>query len=137
MGLKLSREPQYILLPILLLPELCYCWALALRSIQNCRKRGIKLNGDDIHLTLPLPTICYAKINHDRSKIYDANFIAKVFNPELIDKAYREGEIKIKDEAIKLGILNQAKINAKKLLGALLKGITKKNIVIDFKKTSD
>ncbi len=111
--------------------------AAACVNLLEVTKDDIKLNGDDIHLTLPVPTICYAKINHDRSKIYDANFIAKVFNPELIDKAYREGEIKIKDEAIKLGILNQAKINAKKLLGALLKGVTKKNIIIDFKKESN
>lgn len=111
--------------------------AAACVNLLEVTKDDIKLNGDDIQLTLPVPTICYAKINHDRSKIYDANFIAKVFNPELIDKAYREGEIKIKDEAIKLGILNQAKINAKKLLGALLKGVTKKNIIIDFKKESN
>jgi hypothetical protein len=63
--------------------------------------------------------------------------MAKVFNPELIDKAYQEGEIKIKDEAIKLGIIDQAKVNAKKLLGALLNGVTKKNIIIDFKKKTD
>ena len=108
--------------------------ATACINLKEVTKNDIKFKDDDIIITLPVPTICYAKINHDRSKIYDENFMAKIFNPELIDKAYQEGEIKIKDEAIKLGIINQAKVNAKKLLGALLNGITKKNIIIDFRK---
>jgi hypothetical protein len=111
--------------------------ATACINLQEVTKDDVSFSGDQINIMLPEPTICYTKINHDRSKIYDENFIARVFNPELIDKAYRDGEIKIKDEAIKLGIIDQAKINAKKLLGALLKGITKKNIIIDFKTQKD
>ena len=107
--------------------------AAACVNLKKVTKEDIKSEGDNIIITLPQPTICYTKINHDRSKIYDANFVARMFNPELIDKAYRQGEIKIKDEAIKLGILDQAKTNAKKLLGTFLKGITKSNIKIEFK----
>ena len=111
--------------------------ATACINLMEVTKNDIKFENDNINLTLPEPTICYTKINHDRSKIYDENFVARIFNPELIDKAYKDGEIKIKDEAIKLGIIDQAKINAKKLLGALLNGVTKKNIVINFKKKTD
>jgi hypothetical protein len=111
--------------------------ATACINLMEVTKNDIKFEDDNINLTLPEPTICYTKINHDRSKIYDENFVARIFNPELIDKAYKDGEIKIKDEAIRLGIIDQAKINAKKLLGALLNGVTKKNIVINFKKKTD
>ena len=111
--------------------------ATACINLMEVTKNDIKFEDDNINLTLPEPTICYTKINHDRSKIYDENFVARIFNPELIDKAYKDGEIKIKDEAIKLGIIDQAKINAKKLLGALLSGITKKNIIINFRKTTN
>ena len=111
--------------------------ATACINLKEVTKDDIKFEGDNINLTLPEPTICYTKINHDRSRIYDENFVARIFNPELIDKAYKDGEIKIKDEAISLGIIGQAKINAKKLLGALLNGITKKNIIINFRKTAD
>ena len=111
--------------------------ATACINLMEVTKNDIKFEDDNINLTLPEPTICYTKINHDRSKIYDENFVARIFNPELIDKAYKDGEIKIKDEAISLGIIDQAKINAKKLLGALLNGVTKKNIVINFKKKTD
>ena len=111
--------------------------ATACINLKAVTKNDIKFEDDNINLTLPEPTICYTKINHDRSKIYDENFVARIFNPELIDKAYKDGEIKIKDEAISLGIIDQAKINAKKLLGALLNGIIKKNIVIDFRKAAD
>ena len=111
--------------------------ATACINLMEVTKNDIKFENDNINLTLPEPTICYTKINHDRSKIYDENFVARIFNPELIDKAYKDGEIKIKDEAIKLGIIEQAKINAKKLLGALLSEITKKNIIINFRKTTN
>ena len=107
--------------------------AAACVNLKEVTKNDIKTEGNDIIITLPPPVICYTKINHDRSKIYDANFTARIFNPELIDKAYKQGEIKIKDEAVKLGILAQAKENARKLLGPFLGGITKKNIKIEFK----
>jgi hypothetical protein len=107
--------------------------ATACVNLKEVAKDDIKTEGDNIIITLPTPVICYAKINHERSKIYDANFTARIFNPELIDKAYRQGEVRIKDEAIKLGILEQAKENARKLLGPFLGGITRKNIKIEFK----
>jgi len=107
--------------------------AAACVNLKEVTKNDIKTEGNDIIITLPPPVICYTKINHDRSKIYDANFTARIFNPELIDKAYKQGEIKIKDEAVKLGILAQAKENARKLLGPFLGGITKKDIKIEFK----
>lgn len=107
--------------------------ASACVNLKEVKNADIKTEGDNIIITLPAPTICYTKINHDRSKVYDANFTARMFNPELIDKAYQQGELKIKDEAIKLGILEQAKVNARKLLGAFLGGITRKNIKIEFK----
>jgi len=76
--------------------------AAACVNLKEVTKNDIKTEGNDIIITLPPPVICYTKINHDRSKIYDANFTARIFNPELIDKAYKQGEIKIKDEAVKL-----------------------------------
>lgn len=110
--------------------------AAACINLMEVTESDIEIKGSELKLTLPLPVICYAKINHERSKVYDANFIARMFNPELIDKAYKNAESKIKDEAIKLGIIDQAKLNAKKLLGALLKSITKRNIIIDFRETN-
>ena len=107
--------------------------ATACIDLEKLTKDDIISVEDSITIFLPQPEICYAKINHERSKVYDENLVAKVFNPELIDKAYKNAEIKIKNEAINLGILVQAKQNAKKLLGALLKGITKKKVIIDFK----
>lgn len=107
--------------------------ATACVHLREVTKSDIKTFGDSIVVTLPEPEICYTKINHDRSKIYDANFVAKIFNPELIDKAYRQGELKIKDEAIKLGIIGQAKASAKKLLEPLLGGIAGKTVKISFK----
>lgn len=107
--------------------------AAACVNLKEVTENDIEITGSELKITLPQPVICYAKINHERSKVYDTNFIARMFNPELIDKAYKNAESKIKDEALKLGIIDQAKTNAKKLLGALLKSISGKNISISFK----
>jgi|SRR3990172_9291759 len=107
--------------------------AAACINLKEVTENDIEITGSELKITLPPPVICYAKINHERSKIYDANFIARMFNPELIDKAYKNAESRIRNEAIKLGIIDQAKTNAKKLLGALFKSISGKNISISFK----
>lgn len=103
-----------------------------------------KVSPEDIHedeknlyLTLPQPEICYAKVNHNQSKIYDMNLTARLLNPELIDEAFKNGENNIKEEALKMGILTQAKENAKKVLAPLFKDISKKNIVINFSDQSN
>ncbi|HKI77358.1 MAG TPA: DUF4230 domain-containing protein [Ignavibacteriaceae bacterium] len=107
--------------------------AAACVDLEKLTKDDIISSEDSITIFLPQPEICYSKINHERSKIYDENFVARVFNPELIDKAYKNAEIKIKSEAINLGILVQARQNAKKIIGAFLRGVTKKKVIIEFK----
>lgn len=107
--------------------------AAACVNLKEVTRDDIKTESDNIIITLPQPEVCYAKVNHNRSKIYDANFVARILNPELIDKAYQSGELRIKDEAIKLGILEQAKESARKLLIPLFEGVTNRNIIIKFK----
>ncbi len=107
--------------------------AAACVNLKDVKSPDIHSDDDNLYIELPPPTICYAKVNHNRSKIYDANFTARLLNPELIDEAYKNAETKIKDEAVKLGILNKARVNAKKMLSALLGGVTDKSVVIQFK----
>lgn len=106
--------------------------AAACIDLKKITSENISEDEENLYLSLPQPEICYAKVNHNQSKIYDINLTARLLNPELIDTAFKNAENKIKDEAIKLGIINQAKENAKKVLVPLLKDIVKKNIVISF-----
>lgn len=86
-----------------------------------------------IRINLPEPEICYVKIDHKNSKVYDINFIARVFNPELIEKSFKNAEDKIKTAALEAGIIEQTKENARKLLKALLAESFEEDIEITFK----
>jgi hypothetical protein len=34
----------------------------------------VEITGDSIHMVLPAPEICYCKIDHQRSRIYNVGF---------------------------------------------------------------
>lgn len=106
--------------------------AAACVDLKKVTKEDIKEDEENLYIKLPQPKICYAKVNHNQSKIYDMNLTARLLNPELIDEAFKNGENSIKEEALKMGILEQAKENAKKVLAPLFKDLSKKNIVISF-----
>lgn len=107
--------------------------ATACIDLSKVGKNDITID-DDIKIVLPKPELCYVKIDHSRSKIYDANFTARILNPELIDEGFKNAETRIKNDAINYGILDQAKVNARKLLIPLFEEITNKKVFISFKK---
>ncbi len=86
----------------------------------------IQITKDLIRIKLPNPEICYTKINHQESKVYDIQ--NEFFNKaELIDKAYALAEKNIEKEARRLKILEQTKANGIRLLKPLLEtGIDRK-----------
>lgn len=95
--------------------------------------KDITTDNDTIFITLPQPEICYAKVNHDKSRVYDINYTARILNPELIDKAFKNAELKIKEAAVKEGILEKTKENGRKFIAALIKTTANKEIVVEFK----
>ncbi|HEX2983859.1 MAG TPA: DUF4230 domain-containing protein [Ignavibacteriales bacterium] len=95
--------------------------------------KDITADNDTIFITLPQPEICYAKVNHDKSRVYDINYTARLLNPELIDKAFKNAELKIKEAAVKEGILEKTKENGRKFIAALIKTTANKEIVVEFK----
>ncbi len=107
--------------------------AAACINLKEVNSEDIHIGRDKIVIYLPAPELCYAKINHDNSKVYDANLTARVLNPELIDKGYRDAEKNIREKAVSLGIYEQAKQNAEKLVHALLSSVSTKEIELKFK----
>ena len=93
-------------------------------SIQNLPNK--------IMITLPAPEICYTKINHQESKVYDVQneFFDKA---KLIDKAYALAEKNIQNAAVKMKIIEQTKTNAQLTLKPLLEGFTNKKVELTFK----
>jgi hypothetical protein len=100
-------------------------------DLKKIDSTGITILADRIKIKLPLPEICYVKINHQESKVYDIQneFFDK---PKLIDKAYALAEKNIQNAAFKMKIIEQTKANAQITLKPLLEGFTGKKVELYF-----
>jgi len=94
----------------------------------------VLLSEKTLTITLPAPQICYYKVNHKESRVYD------IYNPslkpdaELIDKAYQLAEQKLLEAANKMQIKEKTKENAVIVLKTFLESFTGKKVLIKFEK---
>lgn len=89
---------------------------------------AIQISATQITVTLPKPELCYFKINHQDSRIYDIQNAYFIDSKPIIDKAFRQAEIAIQQGALKMGILEQTKKNAEQVLRPLLEQVSGKKI---------
>jgi hypothetical protein len=86
---------------------------------------------DTLFLTMPAPELCYYKINHQDSKIYDTK--NTYFNDaQLIDKAFKAAEKEISRLAYQANITEMTIQNADKILKPLLAQIAGKVVVLNY-----
>lgn len=90
---------------------------------------AIEMKPNEITITLPKAELCYFKINHKESKIYDIQNDYFVDNKPIIDKAFQQAEIAIQQGALKMGILQQTRANAEQLLKPVLEQVSGKKVV--------
>lgn len=92
----------------------------------------ISIKQNEITVMLPAPEVCYFKVNHQDSKVYniDDKFLDQA---KLIDKAYRQAEAQVKAAALKMGILDETKKNAQMILKPMLESFSEKKVTILFK----
>ena len=89
--------------------------------------KNIVSKGDSLLITLPEPEVCSFKIDHSKSKIYDASLT--FLNEEtMIGDAYKQAEEKIKTSALDLGLLQQTKANANLVLKPLFENLSGKKV---------
>lgn len=102
----------------------------------------IFFNGDNLYVVLPDPEICYHKVDHKGSKVYDVkSFSIQNFfpvnttkeNADLIDKAYKQAEIQLAEAASEMKLLEQTKANARVVLKPLLENFSGKKVTVSFK----
>lgn len=101
-------------------------------NLKKTEKYDIRENKDTAFVSLPIPVLCNTEINFGQSKIYDVNFNSSTLNRNFIDKYFPNTINNLKAEAIRLGILDKAKENAKQILHPIIKEILKKYIVLKF-----
>ncbi|WP_026461848.1 DUF4230 domain-containing protein [Adhaeribacter aquaticus] len=92
-------------------------------------------NDSTIIIKLPDPEICYFKIDHDRSKVYD---IQNTYfrDAELVDDSYKFAEKNVRAAALNSGILEQTADNANKILRPMLEAMTGKQVILIRKQTT-
>ncbi|MGZ5243067.1 MAG: DUF4230 domain-containing protein [Bacteroidia bacterium] len=102
-------------------------------DLQQLKKEDIVFEENRVTIQLPQPQICYAKVNHNESKVYDAPTSPFSNNANAVDAAFRNAENQIHAAALEMGIIDESKENAKKVLQPLFSAFTDREIVITFK----
>jgi len=91
----------------------------------------INAEQDTLVIHLPEPEICYFKIDHDRSKVYNTEY-AFMEEAQLVQEAYKQAERQIRQSALDMGILEQTRENARKMLTPILERTSGKKVVLLF-----
>jgi hypothetical protein len=92
---------------------------------------SISVIGDSVHLTLPKAEICYIKIDHKASKVYDTK-MAFFREANLVDEAYKFAENEIAKQVRQSDILTQTQNNALPILKPFIEGLGYKKIALNF-----
>lgn len=101
-------------------------------DLTKVKQEDIFTSRDSVSITLPNPEICYVKIDHNSSKVYDTK-MAFFREAKLVDEAYQFAEIEINREVKKSDIMIQTRNNAVHVLKPLLVGLGFDKINISFK----
>ncbi len=96
----------------------------------------LRNEGDSLVVHLPEPELCVFKIDHDRSKVYNTEY-AFMEEAQLVQEGYRQAEKQIRQSALDMGILDQTRENARKLLTPLLERASGRKVVVKFAMKAD
>jgi Protein of unknown function (DUF4230) len=97
-------------------------------DLTKIKAESFDYKADSLIIKLPSPEICTSKIDHSQSRVYDVSFFSLLDQSQLIDEAYKKAELQINDSALQLGILDQTKQNADKILKPMFEKISGKKI---------
>lgn len=103
-------------------------------DLRKIKKEDIVENDSTIIIHLPKPEICYVKVDHQRSRVYDVKigWLSSVEKTKLIEAGYRSAEEKIEEAARESHLLEQTKESAEIVLRPFLEQLTHKQLVFTF-----
>ena len=94
----------------------------------------VNSKSDSVTVFLPMPEICYVKLDHQQSKVYD---VSGAWFPgdskNMVEDIYKIAEQKILENAGKQNILGKTKENAKLIFKPMLENISGKKVGIEFR----
>lgn len=87
-----------------------------------------------VTVVLPQPEICYAKLDHQRSKVYDVSgVILPSTTQAMVEDIYKLAERRLLDNAQQMDITGKARQNAQVIFKPLLEGVSGKTVILKFK----
>jgi len=103
-------------------------------DLTKVSKQDIKIEEDSLTLYLPNPEICYTKIDHQKSKVYD---VSGAWFPsdakDMVEDIYKIAEQKLTSSAKEMQILEKTKENAQTIFKPLVENLSGKKVGILFK----
>ncbi len=103
-------------------------------DLTKVTKEDIDLKPDSVTVFLPKPEICYSKLDHQRSKVYE---LSGVWLPDdrqaMVEEIYKLAEQKILQNANEMNVLGKTKENAALIFKPLLENISGKKVVLKFR----
>lgn len=110
--------------------------AVGCMDLTRIKAEDITEVGDSIYVHLPAPELCYYKIDHQKSKVYDSESMPFMEDDNLVGEAFAKAEKQIEKAALESGILVQTQAMAKTMLKPLLENLTKKTVFLTFEPIS-
>lgn len=93
---------------------------------------AILVQGDSLlMLSLPAPEICYVKVDHEKSKVFNSEY-TYFSTTDFIDDAYQVAEAQIGRSAQEAQILEQTRFQATTTLVPMLEALSGKKVMLDF-----
>lgn len=100
-------------------------------DLKKVTEKDLVSVGDTLIVHLPKPEICYHKIDHSKSKVYQTEY-AFMNEGLLLEEAYKRAEQQILQSALDSDILEQTKENADMVLKPLLETSSGKKVLLKF-----
>ncbi len=105
-------------------------------DLTKIRKQDItRTEGHDtIIVNMPKPEICYVKLDHQRSKVYDiSGIMLPSTSKAMVEDIYKVAEKRLLDNAREMDVLGKARQNAQIIFKPLLENISGKTVILQFK----
>ncbi|QXV67269.1 DUF4230 domain-containing protein [Mucilaginibacter sp. 21P] len=103
-------------------------------DLTKVRKDDIIQTKDTVTVSLPQPEICYVKLDHQKSRVYDVSgvwFADK--SKTMVEDVYKIAEKKMLATATEMNLLGKARENAGTIFKPFLENVSGKAVLIRFK----
>jgi hypothetical protein len=103
-------------------------------DLTKVRKEDIDQSKDSVTVVLPKPEICYVKLDHQKSRVYDVSgvwFADK--SKTMVEDVYKLAEKKMLQGATDLKILAKAQENAGLIFKPFLESVSGKKVTLQYK----